>query len=188
MEKENRRVKMTKMLLNESFLKFLSEKSLPRITVKEICEEADINRSTYYTYYTDPYDQLRKLEAELMVDMAIYIDGIIHENPQNSHFFYQNLKGMLDYINSKKHIFQVLLSKNGDANMQTNMIKFSAERVFQINLQESPKNMELEKLQEYIFVSTGSLGIIYYWLMKNTSETTEELAKKITTFTENFRR
>lgn len=187
MEKENRRAKMTKMLLNESFLKFLAEKSLPRITVKEICEEADINRSTYYTYYTDPYDQLRKLEAELMVNMAIYINGIMHENPKDSHHFHQNLKGMLDYIYSKKHIFQVLLNKNGDANMQTNMILFSAEQIFQINLQETPMNMELEKLQKYIFVSTGSYGIIYHWLMKDTLESTEDLAKKITSFTENFR-
>ena len=186
MEKENRRVKMTKMLLNESFLKFLAEKSLPRITVKEICEEADVNRSTYYAYYTDPYDQLRKLEAELMVDMSIYVNGIMREDPKDGQRFYQNLKGMLDYIYSKKHIFQVLL-KNGDANMQTNMILFSAEQVFQLNLQESAQDIESEKLQKYIFVSTGSYGIIYHWLMRDTSESTEDLAKRITSFTEDFR-
>ena len=186
MEKENRRVKMTKMLLNESFLKFLAEKSLPRITVKEICEEADVNRSTYYAYYTDPYDQLRKLEAELMVNMSIYVNGIMQEDPKDGQRFYQNLKGMLDYIYSRKHIFQVLL-KNGDANMQTNMILFSAEQVFQINLQESSQDIELENLQKYIFVSTGSFGIIYHWLMRDTSESTEDLAKRITSFTEDFR-
>ena len=54
MPKENRRVKMTKMLLNESFLKFLAEKPLARITVKEICEDAGVNRSTYYAHFTDP--------------------------------------------------------------------------------------------------------------------------------------
>lgn len=71
--------------------------------------------------------------------------------------------------------------------MQTNMILFSAEQIFQINLQETPMNMELEKLEKYIFVSTGSYGIIYHWLMKGTLESTEDLAKKITSFTENFR-
>ena len=60
MQKESRRVKMTKMLLNESFLKFLAEKPLAHITIKEICEAADVNRSTYYAHYTDPYDQLKK--------------------------------------------------------------------------------------------------------------------------------
>ena len=54
-QKESRRVKMTKMLLNESFLKFLAEKPLPRITIKEICEDADVNRSTYYAHFTDRF-------------------------------------------------------------------------------------------------------------------------------------
>ncbi len=188
MKKENRRTKMTKMLLNESFLKFLAEKSLTRITVKEICEEADINRSTYYAYYNDPFDQLRKLEADLMMDMAIYLDGILHEDPKNSQHFSRKFKGMLDYIYSKKQVFQVLLSKNGDANMQANLILFSAEQVFQVDLHENPQGIELERLQQYIFVSTGSFGMIYHWLMRDTPESTEDLAEKITLFTEKFRR
>ena len=79
MNKESRRVKMTKMLLNESFLKFLAEKPLARITIKEICEDADANRSTYYAHFTDPYDQLKKLEADIMVDMTIFVDSIMTE-------------------------------------------------------------------------------------------------------------
>lgn len=54
MSTENRRIKMTKALLNDSFLNVLKKKPLARITVKEICECADVNRSTYYVYYSDP--------------------------------------------------------------------------------------------------------------------------------------
>lgn len=79
MQKESRRVKMTKRLLNESFLKYLAEKPLPRITIKEICDDADLNRSTYYAHFTDPYDQLKKLEADIIVDMTIYVDSIVTE-------------------------------------------------------------------------------------------------------------
>ena len=77
MKKENRRVKMTKKLLNDSFLKFLAKKPLSRITIKEICDDADINRSTYYAHFTDPYDQLKKLEVDIMTDMTIYVDSIL---------------------------------------------------------------------------------------------------------------
>lgn len=55
MEKENRRTKITKLLLTDSFLHLLEQKPLPRITVKDICDYADLNRSTYYRYFTDPY-------------------------------------------------------------------------------------------------------------------------------------
>ena len=77
MQKENRRVKMTKAMLNESFLKYLEEKPISRITVKEICEDADVNRSTYYVYYSDPYDQLHKIEDALIQEQAVYIDAIL---------------------------------------------------------------------------------------------------------------
>ena len=43
---ESRRVKMTKNLLNNSFLDCVSEKPLEKVTVTEICERADVNRST----------------------------------------------------------------------------------------------------------------------------------------------
>ncbi len=68
MLKENRRVKITKLLLMDSFLHLLAEKPLPHITVKAICEDADLNRSTYYQYYADPYDQMAKLKASIIED------------------------------------------------------------------------------------------------------------------------
>jgi len=185
MEKESRRVKMTKMLLNESFLHFLAEKPLSRITIKEICEYADVNRSTYYAYYTDPYDQLRKLEAELLIDMSAYIDGITSDDLQDSQRFYQSIKGFLDYIKSKKHSFQVLLGSAGDFNLQKDILTFFAERILEIDFQAGTGDMD--SLQEYIFVSNGSFGLIYYWLMDHSEDTTERLAWRITSFTEVFR-
>lgn len=140
MAKENRRVKITKMLLNESFLGFLSTKPLSRITVKEICDDADINRSTYYMYYTDPYDQLKKMEAELLVDMTIYVDNIVTKGAHNDKKQYQLIKGILDYIQSKKQIFQVLLEKSGDLNLQRDILSFFGERI--IPTIDKVQNME----------------------------------------------
>ena len=44
----DRRVKYTKMVLRESLIKLLQKKSISRITVKELCEMADINRATFF--------------------------------------------------------------------------------------------------------------------------------------------
>ena len=48
---ESRRVKMTKSLLNNSFLDCVAEMPLEKVTVTEICDRADVNRSTYYSYF-----------------------------------------------------------------------------------------------------------------------------------------
>ena len=58
--KEDRRVKYTKMVLKESLIDLLSKKDISCITIKQICEEADINRATFYTHYSDQFDLLRQ--------------------------------------------------------------------------------------------------------------------------------
>lgn len=110
--KNNRREKYTKKFLNESLLKSLAEKPISRITVKEICEEEDVNRSTYYVYFTDPFDQLRKLEIEIIMDMAVYIDNITPKNLHNMTKQKQTLKNILEYILQKKRVFQILLPRS----------------------------------------------------------------------------
>ena len=180
MQKESRRVKMTKMLLNESFLKFLAEKPLPRITIKEICEDADVNRSTYYAHFTDPYDQLKKLEADIMVDMTIYVDSIVTEGLHDDKKQQQIIKGILEYIQAKKFVFRVLLGNSGDANLQKNILTFFGERIFQ---NENLRNIAaVKKAYQYIYASTGSFGLIYYWIMNDDAVEIDTMAEWITIF------
>lgn len=174
MKKESRRVKMTKMLLNESFLKFLAEKPLARITVKEICEEADVNRSTYYAHYADPYDQLKKLETEILIEMSIFVDSILTEGMQNEKKQRQTIKGILEYIQSKKHIFRILLGKDGDLDLQRDILTFFGERI--IGTQNSSKTADPERACRFIYTSTGSFGLIYHWIMADSSVSSDMLA------------
>ena len=60
----DRRVKRTKKLLRDSLFTLLQEKSINEITVTELTEIADINRATFYFYYTDIMDMLEQIQNE----------------------------------------------------------------------------------------------------------------------------
>ena len=47
----NRSVRNTKKRLYESLMKLVGKKPLNQVTVKEITEDADVNRSTFYFHY-----------------------------------------------------------------------------------------------------------------------------------------
>ena len=44
------------MLLKNALIDIMKTKSIHLVSIKEICEEADVNRSTFYRHYNTQYD------------------------------------------------------------------------------------------------------------------------------------
>lgn len=68
-QKENQRIALTKRLLKENLLQLMSGKSIQKITVRELCEAAEINRSTFYNHYGCPADVLLEIENGVVADL-----------------------------------------------------------------------------------------------------------------------
>ena len=66
MKKTDARVRYTRRVLKESFLTLLRDKPVNRITVKEVCELAELNRATFYAHYSDCFALLESIEQELL--------------------------------------------------------------------------------------------------------------------------
>ena len=67
--KSDRRVKYTKMVLRNSLIQLLNEKPFEKITIKELCQRADVNRGTFYVHYNDQEDLLQQIQDELIEGM-----------------------------------------------------------------------------------------------------------------------
>ena len=63
---KDRRVRKTKTQLKAGLARLLKEKGINEITVTELTEQVDINRSTFYLHYRDIYDMMEKIENELI--------------------------------------------------------------------------------------------------------------------------
>lgn len=65
----------TKKNIREEFIKILNERPLNKITVKDIASACEINRNTFYYYYTDVYALLSELfQTELQTVTDEYND------------------------------------------------------------------------------------------------------------------
>ena len=73
-EKVDRRVRKTKAQLRAGLARLMQKKSIKEITVKELVDEVDINRSTFYLHYSDIYQMLESIETELMDEIAQVIE------------------------------------------------------------------------------------------------------------------
>jgi AcrR family transcriptional regulator len=172
----DRRVKYTKMVLKNALIELLSENPISKITVKAICEKADVNRSTFYTHYTDQYALLQNLKDELFDNIKAHITS--HNFREKDEDLYLITYNVMLYIKDNQKICALLFGENGDMEFQ--------KRVFRIL--ESPfyNGLDIvlgERKTEYVFsyVISGSLGLIQNWLKNNLEEPPEEIAMLITT-------
>ncbi|WMJ81494.1 TetR/AcrR family transcriptional regulator C-terminal domain-containing protein [Clostridium sp. MB40-C1] len=70
----------TRKMIREVFIKMLNERPLSKITVKDIATECEINRNTFYYYYTDIYTLLSEIfQTELQIVIDEYNDTLSWE-------------------------------------------------------------------------------------------------------------
>lgn len=67
--RNNARWRENERRMEDELLLLLREKDADRITVKEVCERAGVNRSTFYAHFTDVRDALGKTESRLHAEL-----------------------------------------------------------------------------------------------------------------------
>ncbi|OJU14731.1 MAG: hypothetical protein BGN88_10340, partial [Clostridiales bacterium 43-6] len=159
-KKDDRRVKYTKMVLKESLTNLLSKKDISQITIKEICENADINRSTFYLHYSDQYDLMKKIEDELFDNINAYLCSQ-SISPEESGWIstVDIVEKIFDYIKENAPLCKLLLNDRGDVNFQKRIMMLVYNKSIE-NLTKEGKITEQEAEYIYAFVIMGCVGVV----------------------------
>src|SRR5699024_4345599 len=177
-KKLDRQKKYTRMVLKDSLIDLLKIKPISGITVKEICQLADINRSTFYTHYNDQFDLLEQIEKELIDDLNTYLNQYNFEQEEEA---LQMTEKLLEYVVSKQEICQTLLNKNGDHSFERRVMDVA--RPFLI--QNWMDNNEIDPgISDYAstFLISGSIYVIKHWLANSMDKSPKQIAELINSF------
>lgn len=135
---EDRRVKRTKKALKDCLFRLLDEKSAGEITVKELTDAADINRSTFYFYYKDINDMIMQIQDEIY---SVFERDVITPEAyfETEDDFVSYLTRFLLFCKEHEKICKFVISNDPDNNL-TKRIKASllehvpdSSKVFAIN-------------------------------------------------------
>lgn len=174
--KIDRRVKYTRMVIKESFINLLEEKEISQITIKEICENADINRATFYTHYSDQYDLLKKIEDEFLDNIKDYLDELDQGNDKVNPVLLA--ERIFEYIKENAKMCKLLLSERGGLNFQKRVMML----VYDTIINEITDNSNITKEDaEYVysFTITGCVGIVQKWLDEDMKKSTHFMAEMV---------
>ncbi|MDR2487742.1 MAG: TetR/AcrR family transcriptional regulator [Clostridiales Family XIII bacterium] len=175
-QRTDRRVRYTKKALKNALVQLMSKRHVSAISVKALCELADIHRSTFYAHYRDPEDLLHQIEQEVLDTLKLRLEEMfsVEDDSVKSAFplSRQALIGILEYAKENANLCKVLLSENCDFAFQKNIMELS-------NIVELPISKAYSQhTREYIgtFGISGSISFFQKWLHDGMIEPPEEIA------------
>ena len=178
--KLDRRKKYTRMVLKDSLIHLLKEKPIANITVKELCEQADINRSTFYSHYSDQHELLTQIEEEIIHDMNKTLMKYDHNQEEQA---LQMTENIIEYVAANSDICETLLSEHGDPNFKKQVMVLAHNYTVKNSMSIYP--IDDPVLFEYVslFAVSGSIHVLEIWLKNGMDKSPKEMAEIINNLT-----
>lgn len=176
-QKIDGRVRRTKKLLREGLTKLMKEKSIKKISVRELSDLVEINRGTFYLHYKDIFDLVEQIENELFEEFESIINQ--YSSSPRSSSPYPVFVDCCRFLENNKDICSALLGNNGDIDFTLKLKKFMSERCFE-EFTRYNKAAAFKEEYNYIYsyFEAGAVGIVRYWLADTSSsrKTPEDVA------------
>ena len=185
----HKKIVTTDKKIKAAFINLVNEKGLNHVTVKDITETANINRSTFYKHFIDKPDLINHYEQQFLnhVNHSLNFDKL--ENTLKEHSreeiqlrLYSTINQIIEYIYADFELAKALISPNGDPYFEVK-IKRMLDDILNLDLDYIKGNHMLNKYipDDYAheIVVSELLNIIKLWLSKTNPESPQKIAEII---------
>lgn len=167
------RIVKTRNNLYQTLISLMSDKPFEEIKVSDICEKALVNRSTFYSHYSDKYELLSSLIDTLK-------DSLEKELEKNTsmlntkEYYLEMISLFLDHVEEKKNIYAAIgkTNKNG---ILMDMIYDTFKKEIIEGMNKLDKRVQIPNN----FVATFYLGAVFSvgteWMLNNFKYTKKEM-------------
>lgn len=162
--KNNKRRRESVEKIEKTFIELLQAKALDKISVSEICNATELNRTTFYSNYIDIYDladKVRgKLESEFTVLFADY-----------------------DYMNERDGVYKMFTHIKENQLFYKTYFKLCYDESHLISIHDplrAEKEFGTDNVKYHIeFFRNGFNAVVKLWLAGGCVESPEEMANII---------
>ena len=173
MEKGDRRVRKTKAAIAAAFWQLVKDMPISSITIKDICEKADINRSSFYFHYPDLPSLLDALEDEASQTALVKFD-VLYATEDYPKIM---IDGFVDLIKNNEQVRVLLISDCNNHKGGRIFAEKLKHRVIPYWLSHSTLS-EAEAEALYTYSVMGSFEVLRMWC-ESGFKTPEASIKKI---------
>ena len=110
-KKQDLRVVKTKRLLYDTLIDLMKEMPFEEIKVSDICNRALINRSTFYSHYSDKYDLFSEYINDLKNTLATSLEN--NRDYKDAREYYIELISIfLNHVEDNREMYRLILLNN----------------------------------------------------------------------------
>lgn len=174
MKKVDRRVVKTLDAIKKAILELMNEKNFDDITIQDISDRANVNRSTVYLHYLDKYDLLDKL-----------IDEHISELKETSEWACQEewvdaTQIFFEYFENNYLFFSTMLaSRDATVSFRGKFLDYVIEGYKEELNNTSGKNEGLSEDIIVKFAANAYVGVLESWLKDGMPSPPKSISKEL---------
>lgn len=174
----SRRVKMTKKLIKDALCELMEALPINKITVKQICSLADVNRSTFYAHYSDQYELFEEIQEDIISitpKVSLYEKGPIHKN----------LRELFEFIADNKKIYKILFENSTGLYFRNRVLNKLFNRDDK-DIKWIKNEMELGTPMHFkmLMCAFGGITMVEKWIFGEFDATPKELAEYMAMYIE----
>lgn len=170
----DKRVMKTRRAIHSAMTRLLAEKPIEEITVTELSEKAEINRKTFYSYYSNVYMVAEEMEDEIVERFEETLRRIdFEELLQDSQTTFNTLARL---ITSDLDLYETIFTNRNQILFLQKIVTTLKQRIKTLYLDKGGKKSEMQEyLLEYII--SGLVSVYQKWFTEGRKTDMEALSK-----------
>ena len=173
----DKRIIKTRAAIKNAYMLLALEKDADRISVSDIAERADINRSTFYLHYNNVSEVVKDIELEIETEISTCIESFDTKDVYNS--TYATFTALTQALNSNETVKKYITQS-------------TASKYITVKLKEIFVNKSLSALKNFcdcerayyplVFIVAGVMDVYLNWVNSNDESTSlDDLIKTVST-------
>lgn len=171
---DDRRVRKTKKALRQGLVSLLGRKNLKDISVRELTDEADLHRGTFYVHYRDIYDLYDRTWREMLEEVkTIFLEHPAEELRASPGPLF---RAIMEYAWENRDLCQMFFGPHGDQALVRELENVVEEKCAQDWPVLFPEGDTPGSEYLRIFMVDGCMGVVRRWVDAGMTKSPEEMA------------
>ena len=173
------RIVKSKESLMSALIGLMGKKKLEELTISEICQEADVNRNTFYSHYSSVRELFEEMNGKYME--ALFASAKVFDEPNDSTI--KNLVNVLDKMKEKGNLTKIIFSESNSIKHLNTLLQI----LFPTSIINNLKIENLSLDECHAFLIGGITSLILRWIENDFQESPKNFGRKIFNFIEEIK-